>query len=197
MLNQSRKNQVSTFTGGLFAAGAVAAGFETFKPLLTLISDHRVTIRLHDGTAHDDLSEAAHVMSTELTTAIDASALPTWIVVAYAVGSVLTALGLLSLIVGYASFIASSGAHVISSNRWPLTITTSGLLGLIGGVSGGWLTNWTIDQAAFNQGLPHLGYNVADQSTFFITVVASAVLTLLGLTVSHTHELEEETSGLV
>lgn len=197
MLTEHRNKQISTFTGGIFAAGVAVAGFDVFRPLLTLLKDQQLTMSLRSSEPHEPVTESVHVADTNLTALVDASTMPTWTVIVYGLGVVLTIAGFLALIIGYAAFIASAGANMIASNRWPLTIAISGLASLVCGLSGGWLTGWIQNQTAEGHGLTYYGYALNDQSTFFATVIASAVLTLLGLTTSHTHELEEETSGLV
>ncbi|MDN5551276.1 MAG: hypothetical protein L0G54_11210 [Brevibacterium sp.] len=197
MLTQHRKKQISTFTGGIFAAGVAVAGVDIFRPLFTLLKDKQITMRLQDSEAHEPISESVHVADTNLTVLIDASAVSTWPIITYGIAVALTIIGFIALIIGYAAFIASSGADAVASNRWPLTILISGLVSLVGGLGGGWLTGWMKSYIASGQGLTYYGYALNEQSTLFITVLASAVLTLLGLTVSHTRELEEETSGLV
>lgn len=197
MLTEHRKKQISTFTGGVFAAGVAVAGFDIFKPLLTLFKDQQLTLSLKNSEPHEQVTESVHVADTKLTALVDASAMPTWSVIVYGLGVVLSIAGFLALIIGYAAFITSAGANMISSNRWPLTIAISGLVSLACGLSGGWLTGWMQNEAAESRGLTYYGYAINDQSTFFVTIIAGAVLTLLGLMISRTHELEEETSGLV
>ncbi|WP_350269623.1 hypothetical protein AAFP32_13830 [Brevibacterium sp. CBA3109] len=197
MLTEHRKKQISTFTGGIFAAGVAVAGVDIFRPLLTLLKDQQLTMNLTNSEPPEQVTESVHVTDTNLTALVDASAMPTWSVIVYGLGVVLSIAGFLALIIGYAAFIASAGTNTIASNRWPLTIAISGLASLVCGLSGGWLTGWMQNQAADGQGMTYYGYAINDQSTFFVTVIASAVLTLLGLMVSHTHELEEETSGLI
>lgn len=163
MLTEHRKKQISTFTGVIFAAGVAVAGFDVFKPLLALLKDQQLTMSLKSSAPHEQVTESVQVADTNLTALVDASTMPTWSVIVYGLGVVLSIAGFLALIVGYATFIASAGENMIASNRWPMTIAISGLASLVCGLSGGWLTGWIQNHTAEGQGLTYYGYALNEQ----------------------------------
>lgn len=186
----------STFVGGVFAAGAFVIGADMFRPLFRLVTRRQVTLSLEGSDPEGTITGPVRIAATSTKALVDAGVLGGGTVALYTLGTVLLALGMVGIAVGYATFIGTAGEAPGATPRRGLVIASSGLVAVVGATVGAWCAMWAQRIAASGTGITQHGYEVADR-TSFVMLVAGAVLIMISLLTARTQQLEQDTAGLV